>query len=38
MIDKKVEQIIYCYCEYQPIFQEIEKRTQIQFIEGFPAV
>ena len=37
MIDKKVEQIIY-YCEYQPIFQEIEKLTQIQFIEGFPDV
>ena len=25
MIDKKVEQIIYCYGEYQPIFQEIQK-------------
>ena len=27
MIDKKVEQIIYCYGEYQPIFQEIKKKT-----------
>ena len=39
MIDKKVEQIIYCYGEYQPIFQEIQtKLPQIQFIEGFPDV
>ncbi|CAB4020088.1 Hypothetical predicted protein, partial [Paramuricea clavata] len=40
MIDRKVEyQILYCYGEWQPIFEEIRQNIpQIQFFEGFPDV
>jgi ABC-type dipeptide/oligopeptide/nickel transport system ATPase component len=39
MINRKVDQIIYCYGEYQPIFDEIRQNmSDIQFYEGFPDV
>ncbi len=39
MIDQKVDQIIYCYGEYQPIFDEIRQSVpDIQFFEGFPDI
>jgi ABC-type dipeptide/oligopeptide/nickel transport system ATPase component len=39
MINRNVDQIIYCYGEYQPIFDEIRQNMpEIQFYEGFPDV
>lgn len=37
MFDKKIEQIVYCYGEFQPRFLIIKKEIpNIQFVEGFP--
>jgi ABC-type dipeptide/oligopeptide/nickel transport system ATPase component len=39
MIDRKVDQILYYYGEWQLIFDEIRQNIpQIQFFEGFPDV
>jgi ABC-type dipeptide/oligopeptide/nickel transport system ATPase component len=39
MINRNVDQIMYCYGEYQPIFDEIRQNMpEIQFYEGFPDV
>jgi hypothetical protein len=39
MINRNVDQIIYCYGEYQPIFDEIRQNMpEIQFYEGCPDV
>jgi ABC-type dipeptide/oligopeptide/nickel transport system ATPase component len=36
MIDRKVDQIIYCFGENQPIYEEmLQKLPHIQFYEGF---
>ena len=39
MLDRRVDKIIYCYGEYQPIFEEMrQSQPSIQFIEGFPDI
>ena len=39
MIDRKVDQIIYCFGENQPIYEEmLQKLPHIQFYEGFPQI
>ena len=39
MIDRRVDQIIYCFRKNQPICQEMrEKLPHIQFYEGFPQI
>ena len=35
VVDRKVDEIVYCYGEYQPLFDEMQQMLpQIQFIVG----